>query len=284
MAKTRESALECFFAAGRFRSWGDLVTEIENMDSTPEGNADAIQESSCPTKQDPIARRPHQLNGPRGLPLWGPRSGHDPLSEDQFVAARSETRSVSTMDPPASISRSLQRGSSIQTLPSAITPSPMTKKRKPERQVDDPSANGYQNRFNRKFLRSRFRIESLVDLTQDESDGLDDSEFQAEHEKYLRDMEKRTRLVLEAEKRAQLSLRSRIEDKVVGRLEERMEQSRKKASGRYYQAARFKVIREEARRKQDARERNGNRKRQHLPRVIFEHPLRKIRNVREKVG
>jgi len=38
-------------------------------------------------------------------------------------------------------------------------------------------------------------------MTDDESDGLDDSEFQTEHEKYLQDIEKRTQILHEVEER-----------------------------------------------------------------------------------
>ena len=38
-------------------------------------------------------------------------------------------------------------------------------------------------------------------VTEDESDGLDDSGFQAEHEKYLEDVESRTHILHQAEER-----------------------------------------------------------------------------------
>jgi hypothetical protein len=40
-------------------------------------------------------------------------------------------------------------------------------------------------------------------MTEDESDGLDDSEFQAEHEQYLQDAETRDQVLHEAEERRQ---------------------------------------------------------------------------------
>jgi hypothetical protein len=168
----------------------------------------------------------------------------------------------------------------MNTLPPSISPSPMTKKRKTVREVNETTANGNQDN---KFLRSRFG--SFVYLTEDESDGLDDSEFQAEHEKYLKDAEKRTQVLLEAEKRRQLSVRCRIEDNVVGRLEAGMKHSREKAYGRHYQAARSKVIREEARRKREAREIEMNQNRHLLPMVIIRTPPpQNAKNVLEKVG
>jgi hypothetical protein len=106
------NALEGFFTAGRIRSWGHLVAEIQtmdtqNMDSTPEAeeNADSIREPSSPTERHPIATRPHQLNGVGGLPLWDPRLRHDLApSEDQSSAQRSGTMSVSTVNPRFSLS------------------------------------------------------------------------------------------------------------------------------------------------------------------------------------
>jgi hypothetical protein len=41
-------------------------------------------------------------------------------------------------------------------------------------------------------------------MTEDESDGLDDSEFQAEHEKYLQEAETRDQVLHEVEERRQL--------------------------------------------------------------------------------
>lgn len=129
-------------------------------------------------------------------------------------------------------------------------------------------------------------------MTEDESDGLDDSEFQAEHEKYLQDAEARDQVLHEAEERRQVvpalpppylfylrltgrqAVRSRIDYNVIHRLEARMKQSRRKASQQHYEAAMSKVLREESRRKEEAREAKRNKKRKLLP--VVEDPVVKI--------
>jgi hypothetical protein len=61
---------------------------------------------------------------------------------------------------------------------------------------------------------------------------------------------------------------------VIHRLESRMKQSRRKAYQSHYEAAMSKVLREEARRKEEAREAKKNKKRKLLP--VVEDPVVKV--------
>lgn len=129
-------------------------------------------------------------------------------------------------------------------------------------------------------------MDSLAD-TEDETDGIDDSEFLAEAEKYQEYCDSRAVELLKLEHERQMvnspprdcanvikQVRNVINNGFVRRLEGRMKQARHKAYQFHYEAAMSKVLHEEARMKEEAREAKKNKKRKLLP--VVEDPVVKV--------